>query len=248
MRICTIQSHLVSKLASTEAMEDMHSPHIFVPTTATLRATRFLERYAGYGMGWQIWDYRGRPLLWHSGSDAGQKAYMALLPKDRLGVAVMVNSWRGPWVHVLIANRILDTYLGVASPDPIPEALRADSAARQRDRDERAQLERERIPDAKPSRPLDSYTGAYADSLFGPVEVRLEPEGLSLRMGEGLTADLLPWHYETFLVRWRSPRHREDWMTLGTFTLDAKAEPAGFSMVLGRDTVAVRRVAEHPSP
>lgn len=69
-----------------------------------------------------------------------------------------------------------------------------------------------------------------------------------MRMGEGLTADLLPWHYETFLVRWRSPRHREDWMTLGTFTLDAKAEPAGFSMVLGRDTVAVRRVAEHPSP
>jgi hypothetical protein len=36
-------------------------------------------------------------------------------------------------------------------------------------------------------------------------------------------------------------------MTLGTFTLDAEANPTAFSMVLGRDTVTVRRVGEPPS-
>ncbi len=231
------------RLVSVEAMEDMHSPHIFVPTTPAFRASRSLEGYAGYGMGWQIWDYRGHPLLWHSGNGAGQIAYMALLPKDRLGVAVVVNSWDGPpFVHGRITNRILDFYLGLASPDPFPEALLADSAARQRERDEHARLEQARIPGAKLSRPLQSYAGSYADSLFGPVMVRLETDGLSMQMDQGLTADLVPWHHDTFLVRWRSPRHREDGITLATFTLDAEANPASFSMVLGRDTVSVRRV------
>jgi CubicO group peptidase (beta-lactamase class C family) len=230
------------RLVSPEAMEDMHSPHVFVPTTPTFRASRLLERYAGYGMGWQIWDFRGRPLLWHSGSGAGQIAYMALLPQDRLGVAVLVNSWQGPLVHALIANHILDAYLGVAAPDPIPDALRADSAARQRERDEHAQKEHGQVADAEPSRPLGSYAGTYADSLFGPVVVRQEAGKLSLKMGDGLTADLVPWHYDAFLVRWRSPRHREDWMTVATFTLDADANPAMLSMVLGRDTVSVSRV------
>lgn len=31
-------------------------------------------------------------------------------------------------------------------------------------------------------------------------------------------------------------------MTFATFTLDAGGNPAGFSMVLGRDTVAVKRI------
>jgi len=63
-----------------------------------------------------------------------------------------------------------------------------------------------------------------------------------MQMGEGLTADLEHWHYDSFVPRWRSPRHREDWLTLVTFRLDDAGNPAGFSMVLGRDTVGVKRI------
>ena len=44
-------------------------------------------------MGWQVMDYRGHAMLWHTGSGNGQLAFMALLPKERLGVVVLVNTW-----------------------------------------------------------------------------------------------------------------------------------------------------------
>jgi CubicO group peptidase (beta-lactamase class C family) len=229
------------RLVSSAAMEEMHSPHIFVPTTPAFRASRLLERYAGYGMGWQIWDYKDHPMIWHSGNGAGQVAYMALLPKDRLGVAVVINSWRGTLLHLLIANRIIDTYLGIRSPDPLPAALRADSVSLKGDRDERARLEADRARGTRPSRPLDDYAGTYGDSLFGPVIVRREAGGLSMQMNQGLVADLAHWHYDTFLTVWRSPRHREDWRELVTFALDNTGQPAGLSMVFGRDTIVVKR-------
>lgn len=148
--------------------------------------------------------------------------------------------WRGSNLHALIANRIIDAYLGIRSPVPIAEALRADSASLKRDRDERAQMEAGRVQGTKPSRTLDDYAGTYGDRLFGPVVVRREAGGLSIQMGQGLVANLTHWHYDTFLTSWRSPRHREDWRELATFALEA-GHPASLSMVFGRDTIIVKR-------
>ena len=63
----------------------------------------------------------------------------ALVPKQRHGVAAIIDSWKGTLLHVRIANLILDSYLGISSPDPMIETLGADSTARERDRLERAE-------------------------------------------------------------------------------------------------------------
>jgi CubicO group peptidase (beta-lactamase class C family) len=59
------------RIISTASMEEMHSPQVVVPTTAAMRAARNVDYFAGYGFGWQVFDYKGRPMLWHSGNGDG---------------------------------------------------------------------------------------------------------------------------------------------------------------------------------
>ena len=227
------------RLVSDSAMEAMHSPQIVVPAPPAFRRAQQLEHHASYGMGWQVWDYRGHPLLWHSGSGNGQIAYMALLPRDRLGVVVLVNSWRAPIIHGAIANRIIDAYLGLTTRDYSGELLRGDSARRRPDG--HAQMQASRVNGTRPSRPLNEYAGVYVDSLYGPFTIRFDRDSLTLQMGRGEIADLEHWQYDTFHVTWQTPLFREGFMTLATFALDANGKPVSFRMRLNRDPVAAER-------
>ena len=61
-----------------------------------------------------------------------------------------------------------------------------------------------RVLGTKPSLSLDRYAGAYADSLYGSVTVRLERGRLVLAPSAFLTADLEHWNYDTFRARYRN--------------------------------------------
>src|SRR6185436_11936969 len=59
------------RIISAEAMREMHSPQIIIPTTPQMRAARNVNFFAAYGLGWQVMDHRGHPMLWHSGNADG---------------------------------------------------------------------------------------------------------------------------------------------------------------------------------
>jgi CubicO group peptidase (beta-lactamase class C family) len=207
-----------TRLVSDSSMQAMHSVQARIPTTAAMRAARLVEDSTriGYGMGWQIMDYRGHRLHWHTGNGDGQVAYMVLLPRDRLGVAVVVNTWSAPLIHVALVNRILDTYLGYGPRDWTGETLaRIPHMVAEGDSAFRAMLRGKR--GGSPPRPLAAYTGRYDEPLFGPVIVRAESSGLVLQMGEGQRADLEYHSGERFLTWWRDPLYRENFTTLVEF-------------------------------
>jgi hypothetical protein len=163
-------------------------------------------------------DYRGHPLIWHSGNGDGQIAYMALLPRDHLGVVVLVNTWAAPFVHGALANRILDTYLGSEPRDWAGEAFaRVPQMVRAQDSAARVMVEMK--SPTPPRLPLASYAGRYDNPLFGPVWVRVERSGLTLQMGDGQIADLEFHGGDAFYTRWRDPLFREYFGTHVNFTL-----------------------------
>ena len=85
------------RILSSAAMNEMHSPQIVIPTNAAFRLARQIKYFAAYGLGWQVFDYRGNRMLWHSGTGDGQTAFLVLLPDSGLGVVVLINSWKaGP--------------------------------------------------------------------------------------------------------------------------------------------------------
>lgn len=214
------------RLISAAAMNEMQQSHAVVTTTPEFRAMRGLKHSAGYGLGWQVWDYHGHRMLWHSGGADGMPTYAAILPDEKIGVAVMVNSWHAPILHGAIAGRILNELLGRESkPDWagkfVPRAAELPA----------------RTPDTKPSVALEQYAGTYADELYGDMVVKHANGKLTLQFGGGLTGDLEHWHYDTFRLRWHERVY--DWAdTQVTFALDAGGKPVRMEFRAGRSEVS----------
>jgi CubicO group peptidase (beta-lactamase class C family) len=59
------------RIVSKAALDEMHTPQVIIPTTAAMRAARNVEHFATYGFGWNIMDYRGEQMFWHSGNADG---------------------------------------------------------------------------------------------------------------------------------------------------------------------------------
>ena len=206
------------RFVSDSSLRETHTIQVRILATAAMRAARFVEdsTRTGYAMGWQVMDYRGHPLHWHTGNGDGQVAYMALLPREHVGVAVLVNTWSAPFVHGALLYRIMDACLGYAPRDWISETRRRqvemaraqDSTASEVD----AMRSRERPP-----LPLAAFAGRYDEPLFGPVFVRVERSGLTFQMGAGQLADLEYQGGRTFYLRWRDPLFREYYGTQVTF-------------------------------
>ncbi len=45
-----------------------------------------------YGLGWRIFNYRGNEIIYHGGYINGYRAEIALDPKEKIGIAVLMNS------------------------------------------------------------------------------------------------------------------------------------------------------------
>ncbi len=231
------------RILSAEAMDAMHQPWTMIPTTPEMRANRQVQFFAGYGLGWNVMDYRGHKLLWHSGNADGMPTYMALLPDRRIGVVVMLNSWKAPYLHGDIASRILDHYLGLPTRDYAAETLELMRAAEARRAAPAA------APAAGlPSLDLAAYQGRYSSDLFGPITIDRQGAGLVLKMGEGEEADLLPLNRDTFTVRWRDRVIGEDNDTNVTFALDAEGRVANLAMQVRRDRIEASRVEATGQP
>lgn len=229
------------RIISEAAMNEMHSPHNIIPTTPQMRAARHVHFFGGYGLGWQVMDYRGHKMLWHSGSADGMPVYMSILPAEKIGLVVLTNSWDAPFLHGSIAARILDTLLGLPlTMDHAAEALKSHRSAT-------PPAEPVRIPDTKPSRPLEAYAGTYVDELHGDMVITHAGGKLTLQFGGGEKADLEHWHHDVFRVRWHDRVY--EWAdTLAAFALDAEGKPARFEMKLGRDVIEAIGVRLRPPP
>jgi CubicO group peptidase (beta-lactamase class C family) len=231
------------RLVSDSSLEQTHSPQVIIPTTAAMRAGRQVEFFAAYGMGWQVMDYRGHPLLWHTGNGDGQIAFLALLPREKLGVVVLVNTWAAPFVHGALVSYILDTYLGLEPRDYSAEALARVPAMRAADSAAEHRLMEGVVPGSRPPRPLSAYAGTYVDSLYGELAVRVERGGLVLRMGGRQEADLLHIDHDTFMVHWRDELFREAFSTRLEFGAGSRGCVLGLQMRLNRDQVSATRPA-----
>ncbi len=228
------------RVLSAAVMQEMHEPQMIIATTKEMRAARDVHYFGAYALGWQVMDFRGHKMFWHSGNANGIPSYMAILPEEEIGVCVMVNTWGAPLLHGALAARILDTLLGNPLKDTAGDGLKAHRASIERLVKEQEDLQQSRVKDTKPSRPIADYAGTYEDTLHGPMVLRHGEGKLTLQFAGGLTADLEHWHYDTFRVRWHDRVY--EWAdTFAAFALDAKGMPKSFEMRLNRDTIEAKR-------
>ena len=216
-------THAGRRILSVASMAEMHSPQIVVPTTAAFRAARQLRYFAGYGLGWQVFDYRGRPYIWHTGGGDGQRAIMALLPDQSLGVAVLVNSKSAPIQSCLaIVSHIFDHYLGEQPAQDYLDDVRTAFDRSNAERDtELAARAASRDSSKPPNAPMSAYVGRYRDRLGLIVDVTEARGDLTMRYGGGELAILDHWRDDLFFTRWQNPMHSQNWGAFLSFSLNA---------------------------
>jgi len=79
----------------TDMLEKLCTPVIYTPLKwqYTRHWEPFRERY--YSLGWRIYDYKGRRILYHGGYVRGYRAEIAFCPEEQVGIAFLQNSPNG---------------------------------------------------------------------------------------------------------------------------------------------------------
>jgi len=231
------------QIISHASIVEMHSPQVIIATTPEMRRARHVEHFGAYGLGWQIMDYRGEPILWHTGNADGMPSYMVLAPEKKLGVVVMINTWNAPALHMALGSRIVDFYLGLPPTDWSGEALERQKTATQSAMEQRKAIDDRRKTATGPGRPLADYAGTYDAELWGSLHVRPEGERLMLQVAGGESAVLFPVDIDTFHADWVDPTLRETFYgNLVTFGTEKGGHVARLSVTLNRDEVEAVRV------
>lgn len=64
-----------------------------------------------YGMGWVIQDYRGMKLVSHGGAIDGFRIHLAMVPQEKLGIAILANLEQTR-MNLALSNILIDEYFG----------------------------------------------------------------------------------------------------------------------------------------
>src|SRR5690606_35319038 len=117
-----------------------------------------VPNFMGYGQGWNLSDYAGERLVWHTGGWPGQVSRLTLVPGQELGVVVLTSAEVGHAFHA-ITYEALDMMLGRPGHDWL-QAYAASHAKAQGNADEDWKKHlAARAANSSPSLPLAKYAG-----------------------------------------------------------------------------------------
>ena len=206
---------LFSEAASAEMWKPVTIEPI-APVPAELAGMQ--PHFQDYALGWEVRDYAGARIVWHSGSVFGFVTAVVLIPEKNVGFAITINSEDGQ-IPVGLMYELLDHYLGRPAQDwpsryaQVLSRRRAAAAAVV----EQAAATPARIG---PSLPLTRYAGTYTDPWYGNVIVGTDEKGLTVDFTTTprMKARLEHWQYDSFVARFNDPVIEPAYLT---FALDA---------------------------
>ncbi len=188
------------------------------PSVPELEAAK--PNFLGYGEGWQLSDYRGNKLVWHTGGWPGMVSRLTLVPEHKLGVIVLTNAEVGGAFNA-VTLRVLDAYLDAPKTDWSAAYAAALAKSKGKADEDWKKHQDARAIAAPPSLPLARYARTYRDPWYGDVVVEQRDGKLVMRFSRTpeLVGELTPWQHDTFMVRWN-----ERWLNADafvSFALDA---------------------------
>jgi CubicO group peptidase (beta-lactamase class C family) len=233
------------RLLSARRVEELFTPQIFLPGAFGVEHPG--NHFVAYGLGWNLFDYRGRLLAFHMGSIDGMKAEVALVPEEQLGIVVLSNYLDQALPYPLVM-RVVDAYLGAAPRDWNDAFLKFDVKSRAAAREREAKRVRERVPGTRPSLARKGYLGTFPNDLHDDVTVSLDKDVLVLHYGAAFVGTLEHRHYDTFRVNWRDPVLIPD---MATFVLGADGRCVGINVLIAfddaREMVEFKKVVAKPA-
>jgi CubicO group peptidase (beta-lactamase class C family) len=191
------------RLIKSKVIDEMQTAQILLPKF-WINMTKAFDPAKAMGLGWFVGDYRGRKFLSHGGGSSGCLSYHLLMPEEKLGVAVLANSWapnRLPWA---LPFKVLDAYLGGSERDWSSEVLQG-VKARTKQMKAWGSVKMNRVEGTNPSLPISEYVGTYLYKSRFEQKIAMENDVLVMSDCTGNVRDLEHWHYDTFRATARDP-------------------------------------------
>jgi len=177
--------------------------------------------FAGYGLGWNLSDYRGEKIVSHTGGLFGMVSRVTMIPTRKVGVIVLTNQENGAAFNA-ITYTVLDHYLAAPATDWVAAQKQALDQRTAEARKKVAAEAAKRNAASKPSLPQASYAGRYRDAWYGDVIVEEANGKLAIRFthSPSLNGVLEHFQYDTFIARWGDRTMNAD--AYVTFVLSAE--------------------------
>lgn len=216
------------RLFSEAASREMWKPVVPVPgPNLTGALADAVPQFRNYALGWMVQDYRGHKIYQHGGATLGFRAAIVLIPEKNIGIAFLNNSEENALIPGLQAE-LLDYYLGLPTRDwsaayvDYMDKRNAEGLAAVR-------TATSSKPVSKPSLPLASYAGTYADPWYGQIAIREKDGALSIdfKQTPGMSGPLEHWAYDTFVARFPGSTTEPAYVS---FALDANGKPERITM------------------
>jgi hypothetical protein len=191
--------------------------------------------FSCYGLGWHLFDYRGRKIIEHGGAIDGMIAMVALVPEAQLGLVILCNRDSTRITYPILYS-VLDSYFGAPPRDRNIEFLKIKEGFDKLDKERKEKDVKDRVGGTKPSLEPARFAGSYRDEFYGTLKVEFADDKFTLRYGQ-LTCDLEHWHYDTYRVIPQA-RHVEPFFITFRIGRDAKPESAKIEGLFGQGTFA----------
>ena len=198
------------EILSAERMDEMHTPVEPPPEDPSEKGVpkAIIGRY---GLGWFANQHAGHETIEHAGVGIGFVAWMAFLPKERLGFVILSNLLQTGINYALRAwllDRLLDR------PDRDWSRITLNEATQgwqRRLREAKAEFDSKQPSEASAARPLADYTGTYESDLYGTIQVSEQDGSLRLKFGRRFDGEMRSWQDDTFRAFFTGPLHH-DWL------------------------------------
>jgi CubicO group peptidase (beta-lactamase class C family) len=212
------------RLFSEEASAEMWAPQTIEPVGPALPGLEAMTpNFQQYALGWEVRDYGGAKIIWHSGGVFGFVTVVVLIPEKNVGFAITQNSEDGQ-ARFGLMYELLDHYLGLPKKDwpaLITQVRKARIDAAVAAVNAKAA---EPVP-SKPSLPLEKYAGRYVDAWYGTIGIDSAPKGLRIDFTNtpNMGGNLRHWQYDTFIARFDDPNIEPAYVTFA-IGADGKVE------------------------
>ena len=216
------------RVFSAAAHQQMWTPVTPMPISQMPPELKPLQsRFSSYALGWDVVDYRGVRVIWHGGAVFGFQTAVVILPEQKVGFSITINSEDGAIIRGLMYE-LMDHYLGLPAGD-WPAKFQAFS--RQRVAEGLATLKAAQGKPAKvgPSVAPAALAGIYSDPWYGDIEIAARADGLDIdfKSTPRMNGRLAHWQYDTYITRFDDQTLEPAYVT---FALDQDGKVARVTM------------------
>ena len=195
------------------------------------RNPRYNSHFSGYGLGWELTDFKGNMKVSHTGGMPGMLSKVIMIPDLNFGLVILTNtSDGGALLFESVSNEIVDSYLGLDDFMWIDKYAAYFKSMKAEDHKLVNEVwETVEQADAK-SINKDNYIGIYKDPWFGEVEISIKDKQLwfrSLRSPK-LNGSMKLYKANTFAIKWEYQDMNAD--AFAIFSLDEEGKAIAIKM------------------